>query len=104
VDKIDIGRESLNHFLMLGKLQVVVTNDGVNPASIRGECLLDVLADPQGLFGFRFGDLRNAVKFIPACLSINHQSCTYNLNSRYAILVLRVRKIAVRISGVRYDD
>ena len=51
--KTDIGRESLSHFLMLGKLQAVVISDGVNPASIRGKCLFDALADLQGLFGFR---------------------------------------------------
>ena len=43
---------------MLGKLQAVVISDGVNPASIRGKCLFDALADLQGLFGFRCGQNR----------------------------------------------
>ena len=48
--KIDIGRESLSHFLMLGKLQAVVISDGVNPASMKGKRLFDALADLRGLF------------------------------------------------------
>jgi hypothetical protein len=53
VGKTDIGRESLNHFFVLDKLQAVVISNSVNPASMRSKCLFDTLAKLRGLLGFR---------------------------------------------------
>ena len=53
--KIDIGRERLGHFLMLGKLPTIVISDGVNLTPLRGEYGLNGLSDLFSLFGFRFG-------------------------------------------------
>ena len=58
MSKADIGRERLSHFLVVGALQTVVISDGVNPASIRGKCKFDALADLQGLFSFRCSQTR----------------------------------------------
>ena len=53
--EIDIGRERLGHFLMLGKLQIIAIGDCVNLFLVKGECPLNGLSDLFSLFHFRFG-------------------------------------------------